>query len=223
MLKKKRKPDRKRTSLDYRRSWMFILIIVITSVLSFAYEKIFGTIVLNMYNPYYFISYNSDTFDVLMIILLGIVIISSAAYLFRGFNISRKKYLIRLSAIAIIMLIGITILNCNMWTFDKDTFSYNTIFQKNKIVYSYDNIDSAEVEVYCGGRKQASPRINYALHMHNGKIVKFNAYYACYTDEDKIIEFDKSIADKRSVVEDDYDHNLYDNEKLNEYYSSLYK
>ena len=210
MSKKKKKTNnyRERKQHQDKEGWILCSIFVIVGLLSFAYEKVFETITLNMYKPYFFVSYKSEAFDVLMIILLAIIIFSSGIYLFGKTKTSKDKYILRSFAIALVFFIGIIIFHCNVWTFNKDTFSYNTIFQKDKIVYSYDDIDSAEVDVYTYAGRGIHNHIDYTLHMNDGKIIKFNANRAYYTDEDKIIEFDKAIANKRSVVEEDYDQNL---------------
>ena len=123
MSKQKKKSYNEKTSIDYKRSWIFVLILLIWGVWSFAYEKILETIEINIHKPYYFISYKSDVMDVLMIVFLAVVIISFGTYLFEKTKVPKNKYIIRSFSIVLIMLIGMIIFNCNVWSFNKDTFS----------------------------------------------------------------------------------------------------
>lgn len=223
--KKKKKPDIDRTPKDYKikEQCILFIILVLYLVLYIAYVKLFKNIPLKIHSPYYFISYKYDAIYILFIILFFLVIYFSGTYLLKKIKTTKKKYIFRSSVILTIFFAVIIFFQFNMWSFNKDTFSYNTIFQKDKIVYSYDEINSAELEIYhSSGYLRTDYYINYTLYMNDGEKIKFDAYNAYYTDEDKIIEFDKAIADKRSVVENDYDHYLYNSEKLNEYYNSLY-
>ena len=222
--KKKKTNNRERQHYHTKEGWTLFSLFIIVGIFSFAYENIFESFSLTLYKPYYFVSSQSDLLDALLTVFGIFVVFSLGIYLIGNTKISKNKYILRSFVIALTMLIGIFIFNCNVWVFNKDAFSYNTLFQKEKIIYSYNEIESADVNIYSNRRGKFGEQyhIDYTLYMDNGEKVKFDAYNAYYTDDDKIIEFDKMIANKRSVIDEDYDHELYDNDKLNEYYSSLY-
>lgn len=222
MSKKNKRPDRHPPDYKKKEKRILFIIILICFVFYFAYFKLSEIIALKVYSPYYFVSSKFEIVQILLIVLLLIAICFAATYLLSDIKTTKMKYVFRSSAIVIISLITIIIFNCNVWTFNKDLFSYNTIFQKDKIVYSYDDIDSAELYVHSASGKGIHDHIDYTLHMNDGREIKFDAYEAFYNNDDKIIEFDKTIASKRTVKAGDYSHFLYWNDKLNEYYNSIY-
>lgn len=220
--KKKKSADRFPKNYKEKEKRILFVILLIYFAFYFAYFKLSEIIALRVYSPYYFVSSKFGIVQILLLILLLIVALLAGTYLIEGTKTPKKKYIFRSSAIIIISLISIIIFNCNVWSFNKDTFSYNTIIRKDKIVYSYDDIDSAELYVHSASGKGIHDYIDYTFYMNDGKEIKFNAQEAFYTDNNKIIEFDKAIANKRTVKEGDYSHFLYWNDNLNDYFDSVY-
>lgn len=113
------------------------------------------------------------------------------------------------------------ILNCNVWSFNKDAFSYNTILQKDKIVYLYDDIDFVEVEENRYFMLSKSYHIDYTFYMKDGRRFKIDAFEIFCEADAKLIEFDKAISNKRKIV-GNYYYNGNTSQELNDYYISLY-
>lgn len=225
--KKKKKPDRDRYSKaeKYERSkkeCILILIMFIFLVIGCAYIYLSPNIALKIYSPYYFSSYkfDADFMRFLFVALFFLVMYFSGTYLLRKIKTTKKKYLVRSSAIVFAFIAVSIILQFNMWTFNEESFSYNTLFQKDKIVYSYEEIEKAEVEMYRSHFKYGGlDRIQYSLYMNDGRKIKVIANSGYYTDDTKIIDFDKSIADKRIVIGEFY---YYGSDELNRYFESVY-
>ena len=226
--KKKKKKSAERFPKDYKakETRIMALIVIIYLAFYFLYFTFSKIIALKGYSPYFFVSSKEFVVQLLLLVLLMVIGVFSYHYLFEEIKTSKKKYIIRSSTTVLVFLIGIIVFNCNVWNFNKDSFSYNTILQKDKIVYSYDDIDYAELYTHSssgkGIRDHIRDHIEYSFYMNDGKVIKFDAQEAFYTDNNKIIEFDKRIANKRTVKEGDYSHFLYWNEDLNAYFDSVY-
>ena len=136
---------------------------------------------------------------------------------------SNKKYIGCASFLLSVILIVTIVFSSNVWIFNKNTISYNTLFQKNKTVYSYDDIEQAKmtIEVTRAGMWGLATQLCYDLEMNDGKQIKFDAYDSFRKDDELLIAFDKAIADKRIV---DGDFISFDNasDEFNEYFKSLY-
>ncbi len=130
--KKNKRPDRHPPDYKKKEKRILFIIILICFVFYFAYFKLSEIIALKVYSPYYFVSSKFEIVQILLIVLLLIAICFAATYLLSDIKTTKMKYVFCSSAIVIISLISIIIFNCNVWTFNKDSFSYNTIFKKTK-------------------------------------------------------------------------------------------
>ena len=227
--KKKKKPDRDRYSKAEKcerskKECIFVLIAFICLAIFWMYTKLSAIVALKIYSPFYFCGYkfDADAMHLLFIALFFLIIYFSGTYLLRKIKTKKKKYILRSLSIVFICIVTSIILQFNMWSFNKDSFSYNTLFQKDKIVYSYEEVEKAEIEIYHYRltRYLGTYRITYILYMNDGNKIKFVANSGYYTDDTKLIEFDKSIADKRKVTGEFLP--ITGSNELNEYYSSLY-
>lgn len=118
--------------------------------------------------------------------------------------------------------LAITIALCgNVWSFNKDKISYNTLFEKDKIVYSTDDIETAELQVDVEFTRLKTTNLVYDLKMSDGKEIKLDAYDSFRTDDDKIIEFDKAISQKRKAV-GQFERFENASDEFNDYFCSLF-
>lgn len=200
-------------------------IILLTFIVALAFVlmtySLLEPIMLKIFEPYYFVTLSSQVSlgsififvpVTLLFIFMGVI------YALPDRKMSNKKYLSVCAVILSVALI-LTIVICgNVWVFNKDTISYNTLFLKNKAEYSFDDIKSAKME-YCyvaGVKGFIHEQLIYTLEMNDGSQIEIVAYPSFIKDDKKLIEFDKAIAEKRETVgEFEYFNNASD--ELNEY------
>lgn len=220
--KKKKKSYRDKQSKNNKRNKGFILVAIIAFDIAFfyAYMMLSEAIILKVYSPYYFVSSN---YYIVLLLFFAFFIVTLASAVIPSFlrKELKKKTIFCSIAISIAMLIIITIFNCNIWSFNKDSFSYNTILKKDKIVYSYDDIDSIEMEENRYFLLKRSSHIDYTFYMNDGRKFKIDAYEAFSEDDLKLIEFDKAISNKRKII-GDYYYSGNASQELNDYYNSLF-
>ena len=175
---------------------------------------------MKIYAPYYFASTKASIVYFFLFILLAVSIVSIGVLLKRK-TISKKHICYALIVPIMVGIITI-IISGNVWVVNENSISYNTLFQKNIIVYSYNDIESAEMSI---SRKRVglnhTYRIKYDLYMNDGEKVKFDAYESFRENDEKLIDFDKAIANKRKV-KGEFIYMDHSSEEFNKYYQSLF-
>lgn len=214
---KKRTPNKsKKGSKDID----FVLMIVITLVILLLYYWLFDILTMKIYTPYYFVSTKTS-----IVYFMGVMFYVSVILSF-GFLIKKKKFkkkkIVHVIIFPLITLFLMITISGNVWVFNENSISFNNLFQKNQITYSYADIEKAEMSIsYKTIRFNHTFSIEYILYMDSGKKIKFDAYESFREDDDKLIEFDKTIANKRAVV-GEFLYIDSSSKEFNDYYHSLF-
>lgn len=196
--------------------------LVIGIILMLLLNWLLKELILKEYSPDYFVCVKLP-FSVFYIFypIFFLFVFSVAIYFYPGKKLTNKKYICFCSAVLCIAL-AITIALCgNVWSFNKDKISYNTLFEKDKIVYSTDDIETAELQVDVEFTRLKTTNLVYDLKMSDGKEIKLDAYDSFRTDDDKIIEFDKAISQKRKAV-GQFERFENASDEFNDYFCSLF-
>lgn len=209
-----------KTDKTKKQGYILLLTLCLIAALIILYNKLLQALMLKAYSPYYFtcvklpvsFSYFNLIYPFCLLLFLTVCIFLLTTV--------RKKYIPIIILCA--ALLATIIFSCNVWNFDKDVISYNTLFQKNKIVYSFDDIDRAELDIKLYFGRSANDCLEYTLYMNDGEQIKFDAFDSFRKDDDKLIEFDTAISDKRTTVGDfGYLDNASD--ELNSYLKVLFQ
>lgn len=87
-----------------------------------------------------------------------------------------KKTYICISSVALCITLLITTVFCgNVWSFNKNTISYNTLFEKNKIVYTLNDIETATMSIELISTRLRTTNMVYVLEMSDGSKIKIDA------------------------------------------------
>ncbi len=194
--------------------------VIITLGILLLYYWLFGVFTMKIYTPYYFASTKTS-----IVYFFGVIFYVSVIFSI-GFLVKKKKFNKKkigyLFIFPLVILFSMIIISGNVWVFDENLISYNTIFQKNENSYSYADIEKAEMSIsYKTIRFNHTFSIEYILYMDSGKKIKFDAYESFREDDDKLIEFDKTIANKRAVV-GEFLYIDSSSKEFNDYYHSLF-
>lgn len=201
-----------------------ILFITLIFIIMFKYlfNFLLELFTLREYSPYYFACVKSPLVNTIIYPFLFVAFFAVGFYILPNRKMSSKKYICCASVFLLVTLITTIIFSGNVWIFNKDTISYNTLFQKNKIVYSYDDIEIAEMTIELEATRFTTTRLVYILEMNDSKQIKFDAFDSFRKDDKLLIAFDNAISDKRKVKGNfEYFDNATD--EFNKYFSSLYK
>lgn len=215
---KKRTPNKlKKESKDVK----FVLMVIITLGILLLYYWLFGVFTMKIYTPYYFASTKTS-----IVYFFGVIFYVSVIFSI-GFLVKKKKFNKKkigyLFIFPLVILFSMIIISGNVWVFDENLISYNTIFKKNENSYSYADIEKAEMSIsYKNIRFNHTYNIEYILYMNNGKKIKFDAYESFRKSDAKLVEFDRAIANKR-VVTGDFVYMDNADDEFNNYYHSLFK
>ncbi|MCH5321109.1 MAG: hypothetical protein J1E36_05060 [Eubacterium sp.] len=220
--KKKKKKSAERTVKSQKEDYILLCTLIFMIAFKLLYDWLLELIMLKAYSPYYFASTKSSSYIILP--FLFIVFFAVALYILPDRKISNKKYISITSVILSITLALTIIFSSNVWVFNENSISYNTLFQKDKVVYTYDDIDSAELyyETWYGVKGMSSAHLIYNLNMNDDKEIEIDIPQSFYKDNNKLFQFDNMISDKRKVIGE---YVPFDNksDKFNEYYQSLFK
>ena len=219
--KKKKKPDREKTPETHKGEAGLALLEIILVLSLFLYDFSFKFFTLKIYEPFYFASTKAFNVRFMYLILFAVVNCIIAIFVFPNPK-KQKKHLFQATTVLFVTLAIIIILSGNVWVVNENSISYNTLFQKNKIVYSYDDIENAEMSIsYEHISVGHTYNIDYILYMNDGEKVKFNAYESFRENDDKLIEFDKAISNKRKA-DGEFIYIDQSSEEFNKYYQSLF-
>lgn len=186
------------------------------------YDWLLKTLTLEEYSPFFFANVKlpfSYSFIIYPFLFAFIFIICIFELPKR--KVSDKKYIVYSSIFLCLILVVTVFISCNVWCFDQDTISYNTIFQKDKIVYSYNDIEKAELYIENKNVRLGQTNLNYVLTMSDGNVIKIDALDSFRKNDYALIEFDKKIAEKRKVI-GEFEFLINEEDELNEYFHSLF-
>lgn len=194
---------------------VFLLSALLILFFTLAYNQLIETILLLKYSPDYFLYI--DTFATVFSFALCVIVVAVLIALYHEGE-AKKNTVIISGVIATIILIITVICSSNVWTFNENDISYNTFFEKNKIVYKYEDIDNAKLDCKIGVRID---ELTYSLNMNDSEVIEIDVAHAFYKSEDNLLDFDKAIADKRKVV-GDYMTFGNKSDEFNDYYNSVF-
>lgn len=137
-------------------------------------------------------------------------------------KLANKKYIGIASALLIITLLLTAVFSSNVWVFDRNAISYSTLFQRDKIVYDFNDIESVEAHYELIATRLGSTKLVYMLNMSDGKSVEVDVYNSFMNDDNNLIEFDKAIADKRTLT-GDFEPSGTVSDEINEYYKQIFE
>lgn len=197
-----------------------ILIDLIFSVAFFClYHFLLKVYFFERYESAFFINKNMMFYfpiPFLLVTLMGVII-----YFSESRKMQSKKYIIICSLISTIILIVSLISNCNVWVANEKGISYNTIFSKEKISYSYDDITTVTVQYSANGiRPLRGKTLVYNVIMQDGKELELQLFDLLYQDYNSLIKFDKVVSDKRKTIGNFIE--LAIPNELNDYYNKLF-
>lgn len=207
-------------SADSRKGVILLAALVSAVIFQLLFVYLTEALTLKIYAPEYF-AYVRLPANMYWAPLpfMGTLVVAAAAYILAARKISLKKY-IGIAAPILVAVLFVTIALCSRtWVFNKDTISYSTLFEKDKIVYRTDEIRSAEAHLEYSARVT---HLEYALEMNDGEKVEFDLYSAFTDAEEKLVAFDRSIADKR-VLSGEFQYALGKSDTVNEYYENLFR
>lgn len=205
-----------------KQGCLILLSLLIMILLIFIFNWLLKTLVLKEYSPYYFACVKLPFPSFYIIFPFAFLFVFTFCfYFYSERKVSNRKYITITSVFLSATLIVTVIFSCNIWNFSRDTISYNTLFHKDKIVYSFDDIKVAEMQIESEATRFTSTRLVYTLEMNDGKQIKFDAYDSFRKNDKMLIEFDKAIADKRKIISE-FKHFENSSNEFNNYYRSLF-
>lgn len=215
---KKYKPKEKKKA--FSKLDIAILIDILLSVIFFLlYHFLIKVYFFERYESAFFINKNMMFYfpiPFLLVVFAEIII-----YFLESRQKKPQKYIIICSLISIIILVTSVISNCNVWVANENGISYNTIFSKEKISYSYDDITTITAYYGASGiRPLRGETLVYNITMSDGKEIEIQLFDLLYPDSDSLINFDKTISDKRKTVGDFVELAIPD--ELNNYYRNIF-
>lgn len=216
----KKANSKPKISADNRRGLILLAALVSAVIFQLLFVYLAEVLTLKIYAPEYF-AYVRLPANMYLAPLpfAGALVIAVTAYIFAPRKISLKKYIGIASGLLAAVLFATIAFCSRTWVFNKDTVSYNTLFAKDKVVYQMRDIRSAEARLEYSARVT---HLEYVLEMNDGGKVEFDLYSAFADVEEKLIAFDRSIADKRTLSgEFQYAPGMSD--AVNEYYENLFR
>lgn len=183
----------------------------------FLYQKLVVIYFKTRYEDFLF----ADSDKYLIIIFCCYIVLVVSYFFSQECKMKPVKYWSVFSSIGIIICFLVFYFNTSTWVITTDNILYDRLFTEIKISYDYKELDNA-VLYYSesSGVKMRGVSPEYTLSMSDGNEITlclFDGYYDSYED---LIEFDKSIADKRTINGEFISLNM--PQKINEYYESVF-
>lgn len=209
---------------DNKSGYIIALTVVIATLSILLFNWLLKSIMLHLFSPDYFVLIQSPisvfySFFPFAIILMFL----TALYYYPKRNIAKWKYII-ISICTLLVTLSLTIiilLNCNILNFNRNEFVSYKLFNKNQIVYAYDDIKSVDVQIEVNSDRMLTENLIYTFEMNDGKQIKCDILDSFRNNDDELIEFDKSFFEKRNTIGDfSYISNL--NSEINNYYRLLF-
>lgn len=215
-----KKYKQKETKKFFSKLDIAILIDLLLSVTFFLlYNFLIKEYFFERYESAFFINKNMMLYFSLPFLLVTLA--ELIVYFSENRKMQSKKYIFICSLISTIILITSLISNCNVWVANEKGISYNTIFSKEKISYSYDDITTATVYYSANGiRPLRGKTLVYNMTMKDGNTLEIQLSDLLYQDSNSLINFDKAISDKRKTVGNFVE--LAIPNELNNYYNNIF-
>lgn len=231
-MKKKSKKKNERDSVTQTkikkteaRKLGMIIIFALLLMIAFmsCYVWLLEILTLKFFSPDYFVcSRLPANVYTIMIPFIFVFIFVILFYIAPSRKLANKKYIGIASALLIITLLLTAVFSSNVWAFDKNAISYSTLFQRDKIVYDFNDIESLEAHYELIATRLGSTKLVYTLNMSDGKSVEVDVYNSFMNDDNNLIEFDKAIADKRTLT-GDFEPSGAVSDEINEYYKQIFE
>lgn len=211
--------DRMRTRAQQNKAGVCMLLAAVFGVLFiFGYSGLLKAILLQVHSPDYFLTARSTEGFLILGYPFAMACFFAVAFYFVPRKMTNKTYMAIAGSILTAVLLVTVICSCNVWVFNKGTFSYNTLFQKNKTVYTYSDIQSATLQYESRGRNDV---LFYELKMSDGQEIEIGISDAACKDEHLLFTFDEKISGKRNVVGEYFDFRGL-SDAFNEYFGALF-
>lgn len=214
----------KKSMKDNKAGYMIALFGLIAALSILLFNWLLKSIMLHLFSPDYFVLIKSQasvfyTFFPFAIILMFL----TALYYYPERKIAKWKYIV-ISICTLLVTLSLTIvilLNCNILSFNSNEFISCKLFSKNQIVYTYDDIESVDIQIEINSDRMLTGNLLYTFEMNDGKQIEFDVLDSFRNNDDKLIEFDKSLSEKRNTIGNfSYISNL--NSEINNYYRQLF-
>lgn len=214
MKKSKRNESRNFTKLD-----ITVLITLVSEILLFLlYNFLMKTYFLGRYDSALFVE--RDMMKFFSIPFLIIVFIAVICYFSRERKTSSKNYILLSSIISVVVLIASIVCNCNVWVVTEESISYNTLFKDEKVVYSYDDVETVLLCYSGDGLRNRGSTLAYNVTMNDGEEIEFQLSNSYSKDYICFIDFDKKVSSKRTTSGEFVE--MANLEELNNYYKELF-
>ncbi len=129
-----------------------------------------------------------------------------------------RRFILFAAVLNVFIFACVFYLGTNAWVIKNNTLTYNKLFLKNEIVYTFDDVEEATLNSEKWGK--GAPRYKYELKMEDGNVIDIYPFDTIYADESDLIEFDKKLSDKRIVIGSFSD--IYFPEDVIPYFASVY-
>lgn len=151
---------------------------------------------------------------------LIIVFIAVICYFSRERKTSSKNYILLSSIISVVVLIASIVCNCNVWVVTEESISCNTLFKDEKVVYSYDDVETVLLCYSGDGLRNRGSTLAYNVTMNDGEEIEFQLSNSYSKDYNCFIDFDKKVSSKRTTSGEFVE--MANLEELNNYYKELF-
>ena len=214
MKKSKRNESRKFTKLD-----IAVLITLVSDIVLFLlYNFLMKTYFLGRYDTAFFVE--REIMKFFSVPFLIILLITVAYYFSAERKMSSKKYIVLSSIISAVILIASIVCNCNVWVATEEGISYNTLFQGEKVFYSYDDNKIATLCYSGDGLRNRGSTLTYNVTMNDGEEIEIKLSNSYSKDYNYFIDFDKKVSSKRTTSGEFAE--MANLEELNNYYKQLF-
>ena len=214
MKKSKQNECRKFSKLD-----IAVLITLTLEILCFLlYNFLIKSYFLGRYDYALFVE--RDMMKFFSIPFLIIVFVAVIYYFSGERKTTSKKYMVVSSIISVVVLITSIVCNCNVWVVTEESISYNTLFKEEKVVYSYDDIETVLLCYSGDGLRNRGSTLTYNLTMNDGEEISLQLSNSCSKEYKSFIAFDKKVSAKRATKGEFVE--MANSEELNNYYKELF-
>lgn len=210
----KNKKGKKLSKLDIA----VLITLIIAVALFLLYNLLIKSYFLGRYDSAFFIERDMMKFFSVPFL---IVLLVAVAYYFSGERkMSSKKYIVLSSIISFAILITSIVCNCNVWVATEKGISYNTLLTDEKIVYSYDDIETVSLYYGSDGLRNRGRTLTYNVIMNDGEEIEIKLSDSYSKDYNSFIDFDKKVSSKRKTNGEFVE--MANLEELNNYYKELF-
>lgn len=214
-MKKSKKNEKKRFSkLDIA----VLITLILVVVFFFLYNFLIKTYFLGRYEFAYFVER-----DMMKFFSLPFIVIVFAVVVYHFANerkMSSKKYIILSSIISVAILVASIVCNCNVWVATEAGISYNTLFKDEKVVYSYDDVETVLLHYSGDGLRNRGSSLTYNVTMNDGEEIEIQLSDSYSENYNLFMDFDKKVSSKRTTSGEFVE--MANLDELNNYYRELF-